>query len=555
MAISPQLKVLPPSERSALRKLLSDRLRINSERSPQNYLRLIGVLCQIDRELVFDSESLDEVASSLCDLSTVELASWLAVFKPICNELVMRFDQIIEDEDAEQLRRMNAASLWVGFRSGQVEAIVEKGLEAPSIAFEPFLAEWKSNQSDSIQLLRRRFINKPTDDASAELFVMCAIGLASLDDAEPLWECFSGSFGEAARAFAITQCHRRSFAFELLANRMQNTQSAMELASLIAAIGNYPVDKLRKGVNETLIESLKREYQNNSSSSVHGACESTLVRWKVPLPSIEISSTDPIEDLRSYRSPEGMDLVTMRVPQRDPGVDVSPVTECRVAVGAKEVTVAQFRKFCDEDIFKVGLDSFNYKVEISPTGDCPQNSVSWYLGAMFCNWLSLKEGIPEDQWCFEVEPTKEALYRLRENATYLSGYRFPSATEAKVFCGGVNPPFDQPRPDGVLVISNFPWGNDSKLLNEFAFTAENAMGKTWPAGHRLPNDLGLHDTLGSLLEWTVTIDQEASMAICTGGNYINAQPKLFHVEPDSKAGFMYRNFYFGFRVARTLVGK
>ena len=29
--------------------------------------------------------------------------------------------------------------------------------------------------------------------------------------------------------------------------------------------------------------------------------------------------------------------------------------------------------------------------------------VEWYEAAAYCNWLSKEEGIPEDQWCYEIK--------------------------------------------------------------------------------------------------------------------------------------------------------
>ena len=40
---------------------------------------------------------------------------------------------------------------------------------------------------------------------------------------------------------------------------------------------------------------------------------------------------------------------------------------------------------------------------ISPVPTCPMNSVSWYDAAAYCNWLSKRDGIPEDEWCYRSE--------------------------------------------------------------------------------------------------------------------------------------------------------
>lgn len=551
LAINASLKQLPPHQRSALRKLLDSSLK-GAAATGDERLKLLGILCQVDQDALSDPESLDELASRLCDVNAIELPSWRTVFQPLSDGLVTRFEQIIDDSDAGKLRRSNAASFWVSYRSEHLQDVVKKGLNVPSVAYEPFVANWTSNRNRAIELLKSYLIDKPNEDATAELFVGAAIGLANLGELDHLWECFSGSLGESVRARAITLCQPRLIPFETLAGRILLTKSSMERASIIAALSTYPVDQLRKGINQSLIEVIQREFLTNPSSSVHGACESTLVRWKVSLPTLDASPEIPSEGQRWYRSPTGIDFVTLDIPALDSMTDAAARPGYCVAVGSREVTVAQFLEFLNDETNKEVQENFRYKVEVSPEGDCPQNSVNWYVGAMYCNWLSLKEGIAPDQLCFEADRLNGGAPRRKENAESLGGYRFPSVAEAKLFCGGINPPFDQARPKEVSVMSNFPWGHDTRLLNDFAHTAQNAMGRTWPAGHRLPNDLGMHDTLGSLLEWTVTVDEERSMPVSTGGNYINAKPSLFYVEPQAVAGFNFNNFYLGFRVARTL---
>src|SRR5262249_4208262 len=62
----------------------------------------------------------------------------------------------------------------------------------------------------------------------------------------------------------------------------------------------------------------------------------------------------------------------------------------------------------------------------SPEPTCPIGDVLWYEAAAYCNWLSKEEGIPEDQWCYEI---KGNAVKLRANYLSLSGYRLPTEAE------------------------------------------------------------------------------------------------------------------------------
>ena len=52
--------------------------------------------------------------------------------------------------------------------------------------------------------------------------------------------------------------------------------------------------------------------------------------------------------------------------------------------------------------------------------------VDWYQAAAYCNWLSKEEGIPEEQWCYEI---KGQVTKLKENYLSLTGYRLPTEAE------------------------------------------------------------------------------------------------------------------------------
>jgi formylglycine-generating enzyme required for sulfatase activity len=62
-------------------------------------------------------------------------------------------------------------------------------------------------------------------------------------------------------------------------------------------------------------------------------------------------------------------------------------------ISNKAVTFDQFKQFDP----KYYLDAKYIR-----SGDLPIVGINYYMAIKYCNWLSEKEGIPEDQWCFET---------------------------------------------------------------------------------------------------------------------------------------------------------
>ena len=69
------------------------------------------------------------------------------------------------------------------------------------------------------------------------------------------------------------------------------------------------------------------------------------------------------------------------------------------AVASKAVTVEQWQQFVKDQPTsrQSALTPFGAAY---PEAGVPVQWVSWFAAAQYCNWLSAKEGIPKEQWCY-----------------------------------------------------------------------------------------------------------------------------------------------------------
>lgn len=218
-------------------------------------------------------------------------------------------------------------------------------------------------------------------------------------------------------------------------------------------------------------------------------------------------------------------------------VDVSPGEFTREGVTAR---ITRPYAICATEITReqwervMGTRPWEGEIWAGDAADAPATYVSWYDAVEFCERLS---------------------------AAGDAQYRLPTEAQWELACRG-----------GGDTETCFSFARDQAL--EFAWLHENSVevAEPWPhqVGTRLPNDLGLHDMAGNVLEWchdtyeyfywhparseALKTDPEGyatetGYRVLRGGSFYHSSADLF-AYPASNHRPTYRNFDTGFRVVR-----
>jgi serine/threonine protein kinase/formylglycine-generating enzyme required for sulfatase activity len=511
----------------ALAPFLTDRFLTGVIKNPGDYLPLIETLRPIRKRLVPPLTTIFREtgrSESERNLATTLLADYASDDPSLIAKLLM---------DAEP----NAYAIL--FPVAERQSLKTIPLFRAEIDKK---ADPKANEKDQ----------EETKDRLAERQARAAVALVRMGQADQVWPLLKHSPDPRLRSFILNWLNPLGTDPGVIAREFQRIdpstkptpvegQSIMDAVlfhpetsirrALILALGTYGTEGLSPNDRDSLGVTLLDLYKNDPDAGIHSAADWTLRQWgqgeKLKLADAELIKLKAWGNRRWFVNGQGQTFAVIEGPVEF--VMGSPATETdresgetphqvaiprRFAIASREVTVEQYRPFARTNPAEYGvgeeflkkssngtLNSINqpfseYGVgeeflnKSSPDPGGPMIAYSWYIAAAYCNWLSEREGIPKDQWCYQ--PNGEGQYAqgitIPADMLRRTGYRLPMEAEWEYACRA------------GAVTSRY-YGRSQELLGRYSWSIKNSDERARPCGSLLPSDLGGFDMLGNACEW------------------------------------------------------
>jgi serine/threonine protein kinase/formylglycine-generating enzyme required for sulfatase activity len=527
-----RLLAAPAQDLSVLRKALQphgaslvprlwEALRVAGPKS-ETVLPAASTLALYDRHGAGWRDSVGKVADALVAVNPANANTWVQALQPIGDFMSDALGPIFRDPARLPLERelaTNALLAYVGEQPGPMAALLVDAEPRAFATLFPAAAKLGETVSRLFQDKLRETPNtaatEDQKDRLAEQQARAAVFLVRIGQSDQVWPLLRHSadprlrsfivnwlkpLGANAKVIALQLGRVDAMAQPVLTNGEQfmdavlfHRETSMRRA-LILALGQYGPDPFTDQERGELAKVLLDLYEHDADSGIHGATAWALRQLKQQEALRQVDhrlsrvKDQNLAGRRWYINGQFQTFVIidgpvefeMGSPSTEPDLTAANETPHRrliprkFAIADKEVSLGQFRAFPGRH---------DHATKYGREDDAPVNSISWYVAAEYCNWLSRQEGLPE---CYE--PGEQGTMKIKQNVAGLNGYRLPTEGE-----------WEHVARAGALTSRHY--GNSEKLLALYAWYAGNSENRSRPGGSLEPNDLGVFDMLGNVYEW------------------------------------------------------
>jgi serine/threonine protein kinase len=464
-----------------------------------------------------------EVAARLLAEGPWEQAAWAGALSGAGDHLLPPLADFLGDGARGGAERRNIANLYQMFAGGKDEPFhrLEQGLEEGDLR--------KAHGEAKVALAKRK----------ANL----GAALVAMGRGDRVLPLLKHSPDPTLRSYLIDRLASGGAGARGLEAQLER-QPPWEVSirrALILALGGFSPEGLPLGEREHLVPKLLAVYRDNPDPGTHSAAEWALVQWDKRDQITEAARGFPSEGVRRdrgwYVNRAGQTLVIIRGPgEAPPGQKTGPKAPAwggrSFAIGSKEVTVGEYREFKHD---------YLHPSKREVPADYPVSGVSWHEAAEYCNWLSRRDCIPENQWYYEPNPEGTGKrMRLAPDYQRRTGYRLPSAAEWEFACK-------------AGAVTQWYCGDvDEDLFGKYACNRRNSHDKgPFAVGSLRPNDLGLFDMHGNVSE--LCQEQTSRLVLVPrGGSYYEAPSQISPTGSGGDISAVGKPRSMGLRLVRTL---
>ena len=431
--------------------------------------------------------------------------------------------------------------------------------------------------------IERKLPTDAADEAKDELAKQqanAAVVLLRMNQPAKVWPLLKHSPDPSARSYLIHRMGPLGVDAKIIIKRLEVEPDITIRRALVLSLGEFDDNAVPLEDRTALIPKLQEMYRTDADPGLHAAAEWLLRKWKQEDWLKQVNEEWAKDKSRREKRLEGIQQLLSKDKEKTPpqwyvngqGQTMvvipgpvefmmgSPTTEVgrfdsetqhkrrigrMFAIAAASVTVEQYGQF-EKD--------YSLPAEYTQLPNLPAAFIDWYRGARYANWLSEQEGLPADQWCYEITGDQ---IKLKASYLSLSGYRLPTEAEMEYAARA-----------GALTGRYFE--ETDELLSKYAWHSKNSNEKIWPVGNLKPNDLGLFDVQGIVWTWCqesfkdypqgveAEEDQEDGLEIVhttgrvlRGGSFLN-QSSILRSAYRTNFVPTPRSLTLGFRLARTL---